>query len=68
MSLIKYTLFKLLRYIYLLPSVVLLLWVKKQSNFQTKSKGYDDFLKNGEDTKKTENDSYIFSDKFNLSI
>ena len=37
-------------------------------NFQTKSKGYGDFLKNGEDTKKTENDSYIFSDKFNLSI
>ena len=40
MSLIKYTLFKLLRYIYLLPSVVLLLWVKKQSNFQTKSKKF----------------------------
>ena len=37
-------------------------------NFQTKSKGYGDFLKNGEETKKTENNSYIFSDKFNLSI
>jgi curved DNA-binding protein CbpA len=40
-------------------------------HFTKTTKGYDDFLKNGEidlNTKKTENNSYIFSDKFNLSI
>tara|TARA_B110000971_G_scaffold211557_1_gene239978 strand:+ start:397 stop:1467 length:1071 start_codon:yes stop_codon:yes gene_type:complete len=40
-------------------------------NFKTTSRGYGDFLKNGTidtDSSATENNSYIFSDNFNLSI
>ena len=40
-------------------------------NFKTTSRGYGDFLKNGSldtDSQNTENNSYIFSDNFNLSI
>ena len=38
-------------------------------NFTTSSKGYGDFMKNGDTTQKKEaTNSYIFSDKFNLSI
>ena len=37
-------------------------------NCVNKTNGYDDFMKNGETSIKEENDSYIFSDKFNLSI
>tara|TARA_Y100000817_G_C16833378_1_gene534543 strand:+ start:155 stop:1231 length:1077 start_codon:yes stop_codon:yes gene_type:complete len=38
-------------------------------NFTTTSKGYDDFMKNGDTSqKKEESNSYIFSDKFNVSI
>jgi len=37
-------------------------------NCINKTNGYDDFMKNGETNVKEENNSYIFSDKFNLSI
>lgn len=38
-------------------------------NFTKTTKGYNDFLKNGDtNTEQKQNNSYIFSDKFNLSI
>ena len=37
-------------------------------NFTQKTNGYGDFLKNGTVENKTESDSYIFSDTFNINV
>ena len=37
-------------------------------NFTQKTNGYEDFLKNGTVENKTESDSYIFSDTFNINV